>query len=122
MHGSLLIFQVLEDRTNYLVLVVFGDVALEDLDEDMRRYMRTNTYLRCDDRWFWEKLRYHLPQRPLSEIQRELNLNHDRNAYRAQGNDLENHDDIENHNHINASRAQMDGVNIRGVEMVEIVQ
>ena len=102
-NGYFLVLQVLEERTNYLVLVLCDDVALEDLDEDMRRYVRTNTYWRRDDRLFWKKLRYHLPQRPLSEIQRELNLNRAENADYAEDNGNGN---THNHIHFNPGRAE----------------
>ena len=64
----------MKERTNYLILVLCEDVSAEDLDEEMRPYMRTNTYLRRDSRWFWEKLRYAIPQKTLLELQRNHNL------------------------------------------------
>ena len=64
----------MEERTNYLILVLCEDVSVEDLDEEMRPYLRTNTYLRRDSRWFWEKLKYAMPQKPLLELQRDRNL------------------------------------------------
>ena len=64
----------MEERTNYLILVLCEDVSVEDLDEEMQSYLRTNTYLRRDSRWFWEKLRYAMPQKPLLELQRDWNL------------------------------------------------
>ena len=64
----------MEERTNYLILVLCEDVLVEDLDEEMRPYLRTNTYLRRDSRWFWEKLKYAMPQKPLLELQRDRNL------------------------------------------------
>ena len=64
----------MEERTNYLILVLCEDVSVEDLDEEMQPYLRTNTYLRRDSRWFWEKLRYAMPQKTLLELQRDRNL------------------------------------------------
>ena len=64
----------MEERMNYLILVLCEDVSVEDLDEEMQPYVRTNTYLRRDSRWFWEKLRYAMPQRTLLELQRDRNV------------------------------------------------
>ena len=60
--------QVLKDRTNYLIIVLCEDVSTEDLDEDMHLYLKTNTYLSRDCHWFWKKLRYALPHKPLTEL------------------------------------------------------
>ena len=66
---------MMRDRSNFLILVLSEDVAIEDMEEDMRLYMRTNTYLSRHNRWFWKKLRDAMPQRPLTEIRRELGGN-----------------------------------------------
>ena len=66
---------MLEDRTNYLIIVRCEDVQLDDLEEDMRLYMETNTYLIRDSRWFEETLLYAMPLKSLSEIEREANGN-----------------------------------------------
>ena len=66
---------MLEDRTNYLIIVRCEDVQLDDLEEDMRLYMETNTYLIRDSRWFGETLLYAMPLKSLSEIEREANGN-----------------------------------------------
>ena len=60
--------QVMRERTNYLIMVLCEDVSIEDVDEDMRLYLKTNTYLPRDSRWFWDKLRYAMPQTPLSVL------------------------------------------------------
>ena len=67
----------MKERTNYLILVLCEDVAIEDLDEEMRIYLRTNTYLKRDSRWFWDKLRYAMPQKTLLELQEGLNVRQD---------------------------------------------
>ena len=64
----------MKERANYLILVLCEDVSIEELDGEMQPYLRTNTYLRRDSRWFWEKLRYAMPQKPLLELKRGLNV------------------------------------------------
>ena len=54
--------KVLEDRTNYLIIILFDDVDMADLDEEIKLYMRTNTYVRVSDESFWQKLFYAMPQ------------------------------------------------------------
>ena len=68
------IHQVTKERTNYLIVVLCEDVSAEDLDEDMRLYLKTNTYLSRDSRWFWDKLRYAMPQKPLLKILADKNM------------------------------------------------
>ena len=63
---------MLEDQPNYLILVLFEDVAMENLEADMRAYVKTNTYMKRDSYWFWEKLRYSMPLRPLLQMQSPL--------------------------------------------------
>ena len=54
--------KVLEERMNYLVIILFDDVNMDELDDEMKLYMRTNTYLSVSNKWFWEKLYYAMPQ------------------------------------------------------------
>lgn len=53
--------KVLEDRLK-LIIILFDDVNLAELDDEMKLYMRTNTYLSVSDKWFWEKLIHAMPQ------------------------------------------------------------
>ena len=53
--------KVLEDRLR-LIIILFDDVNLAELDNEMKLYMRTNTYLSVRDNWFWEKLIHAMPQ------------------------------------------------------------
>ena len=54
--------KVLQDRTNYLIIILFDDVDMADLDEEIKLYMRTNTFVRVSDERFWQKLFYVMPQ------------------------------------------------------------
>ena len=53
--------KVLEDRMNYLIIILFDDVDMAEVDDEIKLYMRTNTYLSIRNKWFWEKLFYALP-------------------------------------------------------------
>ena len=58
----------MEDRCNYLIVILGKEVEVEDLDKTMRQYVRTNTYLSEDSLWFWEKLWRALPRNPIATL------------------------------------------------------
>uniref|UniRef100_T1JC97 TIR domain-containing protein n=1 Tax=Strigamia maritima TaxID=126957 RepID=T1JC97_STRMM len=58
--------QALQDRMNRVIVIVLGEVPPKDeMDPDMRMYVGLNTYLRWEDPWFWKKLRYAMPHKPV---------------------------------------------------------
>ena len=59
--------KVIEDRMNYLIIILLDDVNMAELDEEIKLYMRTNTYVSYSDNWFWQKLFYAMPQQPARE-------------------------------------------------------
>ena len=59
--------KVIEDRMNYLIIILLDDVNMAELDEEIKLYMRTNTYVSYSDKWFWQKLFYAMPQQPARE-------------------------------------------------------
>lgn len=47
-----------------VIVVVYGDLpSQEEMGSTMWDYILTNTYVKHDDPWFWQKLRYALPHR-----------------------------------------------------------
>ncbi|XP_075975678.1 protein toll-like [Anticarsia gemmatalis] len=44
-----------------LVVVLLADPKSLEMDDELRRYLAVNTYLRWGDPWFWQKLRAALP-------------------------------------------------------------
>ena len=60
--------RVLEDRSNFLIVVVLKEVDDKDLDEVLKLYMKTNTYVKVSDKWFWQKLLYAMPKIPIDEL------------------------------------------------------
>lgn len=50
-----------------LIVILYPGVDMNNLDSELKAYMKYNTYLRRDDPHFWRKLLYAMPQRPGSE-------------------------------------------------------
>jgi len=56
--------QALQDKTQRVIIIVKGELPkIEEMEEDLQKYISLNTYLEADDPWFWQKLRYALPHR-----------------------------------------------------------
>ncbi|KAI5641120.1 TIR domain-containing protein [Phthorimaea operculella] len=52
-----------------VIMIILDDVLEKDeLTPELRSYVRLNTYVRWDDPWFWEKLRYSLPHHPTPRV------------------------------------------------------
>lgn len=63
--------KVSEDRMNYLIIILFDDVDVAELDDEIKLYMRSNTYVGISDKWFWQKLFYAMPQRNQARVSME---------------------------------------------------
>ena len=60
--------RALEDRSNFLIVVLLQEVDPKHLDETLRLYMKTKTYVSVNDKWFWQKICYALPKTPIDKI------------------------------------------------------
>ncbi|ELU03528.1 hypothetical protein CAPTEDRAFT_27770, partial [Capitella teleta] len=56
--------QVLKEMSKYLILIMYEDIHENELDEDLKFYVKNNTYLSIQNKWFWEKLYYAMPEDP----------------------------------------------------------
>ncbi|KAK3085867.1 hypothetical protein FSP39_009828 [Pinctada imbricata] len=55
--------QSLKDKTHNLIMVLYEDISDTEIDEDLRRYLKAVTYVKIEDRFFWDKVVYALSRR-----------------------------------------------------------
>ena len=53
---------VMKEHKNRIVVILLGDKLPKGMDKELKLYTKTTTYLRHDDPWFWNKLKYALPE------------------------------------------------------------
>ena len=66
--------RALQRKGDYLIIVLLEEVNMDEVDEELKVFLRTNTYLSVHNRWFWKKLYYAMPLVPIRE-----NLENNRN-------------------------------------------
>lgn len=48
----------LDARRSRVIIVTHGDIGpVDNFDSELKAYLRTNIFLRWNDRWFFDKLR-----------------------------------------------------------------
>ena len=49
---------ILIDISSMVVVIVHGEMPdIKEMDEDVQKYLKSNTFIRSNDPWFWKKLR-----------------------------------------------------------------
>lgn len=68
--------RLLEERKNRIIMILLHDIDTNLLDNQLRDYLKTRTYVKYGDPWFWPKIEYAMPQ-----LQTDvLKLNHENNV------------------------------------------
>ena len=53
--------QLLEEKRNRIIMILLHDINNQVLDNQLKDYLKTRTYVKCGDPWFWEKVNYAMP-------------------------------------------------------------
>ena len=71
--------RTIDDRSNFLIVVVLEKVPDKELDQTLKFYMETNTYVSVDDKWFWQKMLYAMPKVPIDKLKAQQNYKNKNN-------------------------------------------
>ncbi|KAK4316412.1 hypothetical protein Pmani_012428 [Petrolisthes manimaculis] len=81
--------KALKDKTNRIIVIVFGEIPPEaQMDEELKLYLSTRTYLQWRDPKFWEKLRYAMPH-PQQFVHRKHRPQQKTEKLELQGNSIQ---------------------------------
>ena len=60
-------YQLLKERKNRIIMILLHDIEPDMLDQQLKDYLKTRTYVKYGDPWFWPKIEYAMPDRRLAQ-------------------------------------------------------
>lgn len=56
-----------EEKRARIIIILYGEIeSLGNIqDQEMKDYLKLNTYVEWGDKWFWEKLNYAMPHKKI---------------------------------------------------------
>ncbi|MEW8545285.1 MAG: toll/interleukin-1 receptor domain-containing protein [Candidatus Thiodiazotropha sp.] len=54
--------QLLQEKKNRIIMILLHDINPDLLDEELKLYLKTCTYVQYGDRWLWPKIEYAMPK------------------------------------------------------------
>ena len=54
--------QLLEEKRNRIIMILLHDINNQMLDNQLKDYLKTRTYVKYGDPWFWAKVEYAMPK------------------------------------------------------------
>ena len=72
--------RLLREKKNRIIMILLDEINNDKLDKELKLYLKTRTYVKIGDPWFWQKIEYAMPERmPAHEHNQELDNGNDEN-------------------------------------------
>ena len=65
--------KLLQERKNRIIIILLHEINNDLHDNQLRIYLKTHTYVKYGDPWFWPKLEYAMPDSDVEENEEDIN-------------------------------------------------